>query len=685
MMINPHVKYYPLDEVGAECEIAPFQHPERAQFIEIDARPGEGVTVQRLQNWDRTRFTWKRKKLSSPLVLELSMPCCVALRHFDRFVANFWADPNLTVTLHVRTDAGEFDIADRLAGAIGRIEVEGAIGGTELREVQMKLSGAAGREAMVDLVWFGLAHAESVARAQSQQLPWSPEWPGCFDQAADFSKTQFVRGILFGEEDISRLQQKMEEPGWRGPYARFLARVEKCRPRDIESEIGLYPPWSDTRYSRMREESRVPYFHEGLDVGFAAIMTGDESLARLAVRYLLAITHCRHWYVSAELDLWGDAWDKRCFIQEMMATTAAVLFDWFGHVLNVSTREYVVQALWDKGLAVIERDLMKWDYMHHINQGPWFCRARILAGLILEKEWPHVGNYVDRAAEEMRQDMNRYILEDGGVDEGVGYFCMTWHAVLPAALAYVRARGHDIHDWLPPQAARCEAYIATMSGSRPGTLLLDGDNTSEVFRGEGAAVLAGVYPGSVYDKVLAEALKEKEFSYYDQYMNTSLFGFIFGPDKIEPSVCVVPEFSLLPRTGQATSRRLGKNHSLRLHVGGCKARPSHSHLDKGAFLLEVDDDTVLIDRGTVRYDDWRVMMLYRSHFHNVLTPAAIDGEVPGQNPPGVDMIPQAEGDAQRFRAVMDLRPVWGDWFRRLTSESSIHRMPRISLCAIVAS
>ena len=203
---------------------------------------------------------------------------------------------------------------------------------------------------------------------------------------------------------------------------------------------------------------------------------------------------------------------------------------------------------------------------------PWFCRARILAGLILEKAWPHVGNYVDRAAESMRQDMDRYILEDGGVDEGVGYFGMTWHTVMPAALAYARAREIDIHAWLPPQTARCQDFIATMSGSKPGTLLLDGDNTSEVFRGDAAAMLAGVYPGSVYHKVLAEALKEKEFSYFEQYMNTGMFGFIFGPDEVGPSVCVVPEFSLLSRTGHATSRRFGKNHALRLHVAGCKAR-----------------------------------------------------------------------------------------------------------------
>ena len=163
-MINPHVKCYPLDEAGAECVITPLQHPERSPFIEIDAPAGDGVTVQRQHNWDRTRFTWKSPSPASPPTLELSMRCNVALRHFDRFVACFWAGPTLSVTLRVRTDAGEFLIADRFAGVVGRIEIEGAIGGTELREVRMSLSSTAAGEAMVDLVWFGLANAEAVAR-----------------------------------------------------------------------------------------------------------------------------------------------------------------------------------------------------------------------------------------------------------------------------------------------------------------------------------------------------------------------------------------------------------------------------------------------------------------------------------------------------------------------------------------
>jgi hypothetical protein len=83
--------------------------------------------------------------------------------------------------------------------------------------------------------------------------------------------------------------------------------------------------------------------------------------------------------------------------------------------------------LWDRGLAVIERDMAKFEYVHRINQGPWFCRARIFGGLLLEKEWPYFDEgYVDRAVAHLREGMDRYLQPDGGIDEGPMYLVWTF-------------------------------------------------------------------------------------------------------------------------------------------------------------------------------------------------------------------------------------------------------------------
>jgi hypothetical protein len=131
----------------------------------------------------------------------------------------------------------------------------------------------------------------------------------------------------------------------------------------------------------------------------------------------------------------------------------------------------------------------------------------------------------------------------------------------------------------------------------------------------------------------------------------------------------VPVFGQLPLTGQLTSRReVAPGRSVRLHLSGCKARASHTHFDKGAFTLELDDLPVLIDRGMVRYDDLRSFALKRTELHNVLAPETAEGR-PGLQPlPEVPVIPEGEGDAQRLRARVDLGAVWGHLMHRCMRE-----------------
>jgi hypothetical protein len=91
---------------------------------------------------------------------------------------------------------------------------------------------------------------------------------------------------------------------------------------------------------------------------------------------------------------------------------------------------------------------------------------------------------------------------------------------------------------------------------------------------------------------------------------------------------------------------------------GAKARASHTHFDKGSFLLELDRAPVLIDRGQVRYDDLRSYTLKRTELHNTLTPVSADGVYMNQASVIEATIPQGEGDERRLRARIDLAHVW---------------------------
>jgi hypothetical protein len=268
--------------------------------------------------------------------------------------------------------------------------------------------------------------------------------------------------------------------------------------------------------------------------------------------------------------------------------------------------------------------------------------------------------HTELALADMRAGMANYVLPDGGTDEGLGYFSVTLHAVLPGLLAYGRARHVDVRTLLPAQFAQTGRFVAALSATDPGRVLTEGDNTIDLVVGDTIPMLAAIFPEDVYARVVAACLMRRRApGYYDQYFTEGVFAFIAGPARLDPPVAIVPTFAVLPHTGHLTSlRRTPAGRSVRLHVVGAKARASHTHLDKGAFLLELDRAPVLLDRGQVRYDDLRTCTLKRTELHNTLTPVLANGVYLNQASVEEATLPAGEGDERRLRARIDLAHVW---------------------------
>jgi hypothetical protein len=204
----------------------------------------------------------------------------------------------------------------------------------------------------------------------------------------------------------------------------------------------------------------------------------------------------------------------------------------------------------------------------------------------------------------------------------------------------------------------------------PGGVLMDGDNSNDRFTGDTIALLAALYPDDVYTRMAASTLLQmRGDTYFSQYIIDGPFAFIAAPEELPEATCIVPEFGRLPDTGQITSRRMTtEGVTVRLHLGGCKANASHTHSDKGAFILEIDREPVLIDRGMCRYDDARGVALKRTELHNVLAPECPDGTPIGQLPPEAAVIPEGSGNDRQFRAAIDLSGTWRQVMVRCSRE-----------------
>ncbi|WP_043584682.1 heparinase II/III domain-containing protein [Geminisphaera colitermitum] len=675
----------------AEIVFAAFHDDHLSSNLHYRLTPQSASGCRVEDSWCDLKLIWDGStpgKTAAEFVLEGHL----RREHFDHLVFCLVAPPDVEVRFFARVPSGnDIPLSDWTPGTGCRMEVKTPWPPApssppsgyecELHDIRLLLRSSNSKGQTICLLWFGLEDSRALPVVLQTVRPYEIRWDGLIALPEVWPQTTpFDASLLFSPDELPALRRKLARPEWCSCFRHMETRARESLRIEPEHWLGDFIPWSDTRYTRTREHGAPATFNDALVAGFSALVLRDLTLARHALRHLMVIAHTTHWYSSAIHRLQGSTWDERCFLPEMTTTAVALLADWFDWALTPVARALIHQCLWDKGLAPIERDMMKWDYVYHINQGPWFCRARILAGLLLEKHWPRMGRYVDRARDDLLEGLNNYLMPDGGSDEGAAYFLGTMETTLPALLAHAKVREIPIREQLPTRLIELsENYIRTLSAVRPGCFLTVGDAADERAASDAICLLAGLFPNAAYTDIAQASLAPLEpGSYYSQYWKTSVYACIFGPEKLPPSRSIVPEFSLLPNTGLLSSLRRANGHSLRLLFTGAKAGASHSHFDKGNFILEVDDIPVFIDRGITRYDDARTPLLKQSALHNVITPMTSTGVYPDQAIATADTLPDGRGDAFSLDARICLDGVWKNWMH--TCHRELHSPSPTMIC-----
>jgi hypothetical protein len=643
----------------AESIFAPFHDPTISPTLPLRLEPGAAAGLKQDFGWDCTTFTWDTASAGS-VAWRLEMPLQDLPERFDHFVFCHVVARDVSLTFEVCRGGRWTPLGEPVTGIGARHEVTFPIGAWPVEGVGIVCTALSTGRGYVGLQWWGVARSALVAELAAARPHYDGRWAGLILPPESWPEVKLARGLLFTAADLPALREKRTAPYWDAHWQLLEERARQYLSRRPEDDLDSYLPQTDQRYIRAREKGRATYFSEPVILGFVGLVNGDRAMGFHALRYLMCLVHTSSWAQSAESRARGSVWDQRCFNEEMATTAAALLLDWYDFALTPRARVLAQQVLWDKGVAVIERDMMKWDYVFTMNQGPWFCRARLLAGLYLETVWPRMQPHTELAVADMRAGLENYLLPDGGTDEGLGYFSITLHAVLPGLLAYARVRGVGMRTLLPANFAQTGKFVAALSATEPGRVLTEGDNTIDLIVGDTIPLLAAIFPEDVYGRVVAACLMQRRpAGYYDQYFFEGVFAFIAGPGRLAPPETIVPTFAVLPQTGHLTSRRCTPaGRAVRLHLVGAKARASHTHLDKGSFLLELDRAPALIDRGQVRYDDLRSYTLKRTELHNTLTPVSPAGVYANQSGVIEAAIPAGEGDERRLRARIDLAHVW---------------------------
>lgn len=650
----------------AEAIFAPFHDPNFHEELDMNLELKTAIGGRMVRHWDRLGVEWDNAKPGSD-ALTMKLAGRVRRAHYKHFIFCIVLPAGVEARFSIKANNARVWLGSWNSGQNRRVEIQHPVPDGKLADVELTIRQIEAGPGIADLYWFGLGNSSRLDKVIHYDLPYGDTWDGLLNLPTEWpEQTPFRRGLLFSEEDLGTLRRKLHGFGWNNLFTTMEQRARVDLFTSPEKWLGAHVPWTDTRYLRARQGGGSATFNEALIIGFVGLILKDLTLARQALRHLLTLVHTGDWAVADDNRLQGSTWDQRCFHEEMIATAVSLLTDWYAWALSPRAHELIAQALWDKGLAVIERDMMKFEHLYTINQGPWFCRARILGGLMLETSWPRMGEYVGRAKKDMLEGLDNYLLEDGGTDEGFGYFAGTMETTLGGLLAYARARKMSVADVLPPKLTRSEHFVAAVSAMEPGRMLLDGDNSNDEAITDAIPMLTGLFPDQIYKAIALASLPmpSDPNTYYRQYYGTGVYACIFGPEKLEESRCIVPEFAQLPQTGQMTSNRASSGHSVRIHFAGAKAHASHTHFDKGNFTLELDGHPFLIDRGVVRYDDPRSVLIKKSSRHNVITPIVESGTFANQASVTEATIPQGSGDASSFSATIDLCNVWREQFLR---------------------
>lgn len=659
---------FPLDDLGAEVIFAPLHDPHIAPSLGLETQPVSAIDCKIEPFWCYTNVRWAKCDAGKEAAA-LSLSCGIQLDEYDRILFCLNAASTVEIEFSARID-DSWEILGKHRGAGTRHEYGFEISGKRLQAVKLEFVPEATSPQVVHLSWFGLRNEKQFQTKTRPRIPSSTAWEGLIKPVAQWGAMRFACGILFDDSTLASLRTKSRMPIWAEHFSDLEKNAAEFLLRQPEDDLGTYLPTDDQRYIRDFESGKKPYHTEALVLGFVGMVTKNQEMIHHALRYLMCMLHTKFWVQSAESKLTGSTWDQRCFMEEMTATSVALLADWFDDALTDRAKDLVRQSIWDKGLATIERDMAKFEYLHRSNQGISFSRARIIGGAYLSKSWPRMKAYVEQAYKEMDRILDNFILRDGGTSEGPGYYCQAFHSAVFSLIGYARFKGRDYRKYVAKYLNKTERFVRAVSSSVPGKIVPTGDCRTDYFCGDVVPVMAGIDQGSVFAKILKPCIQSRAMFDVTGMLAGSggLVGMVYGPEKVQDEKSIAPGFSLLKTTGHLASFRQDDTCSIGLHLLGSANRPMHAHLDKGSIVLEINGTPLFIDRGMIAYQSSDAPLLVDSSMHNLLTPITASGSYPNQQAPRTPLTLSGRGNNKRLKGKINLESVWPEYMHAYSRE-----------------
>ncbi|NSW91891.1 MAG: heparinase II/III family protein [Firmicutes bacterium] len=625
----------------AEAIIEPFwdggssEHPDNKNSLlgQYKVTVDDGAKGQVRQTWCAVEVVIEKSEPGKTAIV-MERKCDIDIGGYDIFRV-FASIPSwVCMTVVGRVDGKMQNFIEKVTGRDNTDEYDGDIRGRWLTEVRLEFSMIGNQPAVISLLWLGLSNREEQNKMEARKSPYTPDWPGCLREQSGQPIPQI--GIFFDAKDLEELRRRVKA----GPLKKIYDEIRKQALADMElnpeDEIGTYIPKPDRRWCRNRDMKLTCTAGKMERLALVGLIDENMEMSRMAARMALSAAHCEYWCESIMGVFPGATWHHRSFTEEIYCTACALVLDWAGFCITPHGKQIIQDAIIMKGLPRIESDFKRMEYIRSMNQGIVFSSGRILGLLSLIPEYPRYKSLIEEAEQDLHDMVNAYIQEDGGTLEGVSYWNYTFSTAIPIFYTLSRFRNKSFKDYIPPSIAKTGDYALSM-------LSIAGNGTSYLPINDAHA-----------DKSLALSLVGAYCHISDKNEWKALYGRMLQSGTIEPDIYALifslppeeyegcdfqyPQWKLLPVTGQVgvirTDSRLGNIH---FHFCSGPTYGGHYHQDKGSFILEVEGESLAIDRGVTRYDHPETALIQFAGRHNLLYPESPDGTLirqPGNAPGG---------------------------------------------------
>ena len=390
-----------------------------------------------------------------------------------------------------------------------------------------------------------------------------------------------------------------------------------------------------------------------------ASATGNRVQLRECARAAVRIAMIPNWDVSFITRFPGNPWDQRAFAQSAISYELAVALDLAGSYLTPRGRELILRRLAEDGVGVINYTVWKYPYVFTGNQLSAFSNGRIASYSVLEKAFKHVAPYTDLAFSELKESLQQSVFPDGGSSEGSAYWSYMVGTAMPSVAIYALARQRPLEELVRENFGNLDDYLATVrSTAEPQKLIMVGSGQGGPFATVTLSVLniiARSKPNGAAASMLASAGPFAQ----------SLDLWALPPASVQGMKRdYYPVFTLLPDTGLASSTRYLEGLPVKiLAIGGAHHSKGHASEDRGSFVLEFAGETFAADPGGMLYANVDSMKMEQAERHNMLVPFGTATRPAPVFPPLTGVIPEASGNEEAFRAVLNPGPCWPDYYK----------------------